>query len=167
MFKVFWNKISFRSIQPGPCYILFWPVHNSPIFPSRSFMTHSLLFCSPVVFTMEALLNPLFVDGDVDRIRTVVSDMHNIFNAIKRAEDALDVQKTSVSFVVFCFFALFTNLWWSNIVQKLHILANLGAKYLIENNISGMSLSHTPTNILLPSSLFRKSNADRKQASVN
>lgn len=58
-----------------------------------------LLFCSPIVFTLEALLNPSFVDGDMNRIGKVVSDLHNTFNAIKRAEDALDVHKTSVSFL--------------------------------------------------------------------
>ncbi|KAJ9566794.1 hypothetical protein OSB04_002760 [Centaurea solstitialis] len=42
-----------------------------------------------------ALLNPSFVDDDTNRICTVVSKLHNIFSAIKRAEDALDVQKTS------------------------------------------------------------------------
>nr|XP_043616578.1 sister chromatid cohesion protein pds5 isoform X2 [Erigeron canadensis] len=104
----------------------------------------SAFFC-PVVYTMETLLNPSFVDGDMNRISTVFSDLHNIFKAIKRAEDALDVQKTS----------------------RLHALANLGSKYLLEKNNCGLSISHHPSNILLPSSLFRKSNVDREQSSRN
>ncbi|KAI7739411.1 hypothetical protein M8C21_010754 [Ambrosia artemisiifolia] len=93
-------------------------------------------FFSPLVFTMDALLNPSFIDGDMNRIHTVVSDLHNIFIAIKRAEDALDVAMTS----------------------RLHVLANLGSKYLAAKN-SGRPVSHSPTNILLPALLYRKSNA--------
>ena len=55
---------------------------------------------------MQALLNPLYVDGDMNRVQTIVSELHSIFNAIKRAEDAHDVQMTAVSFV-FSVVALF------------------------------------------------------------
>ena len=72
-----------------------------------SFSDPPCAFCSPLVFTLKALLNPCFVDDDMNRICTVVPKLHNIFNAIKRAEDAVDVNKTSVSFVVL--FALFVN----------------------------------------------------------
>lgn len=102
----------------------------------------STSFFSPLVFTLQALLNPCFVDGDMNRICTVVPKLHNIFNAIKRAEDALDVQKTS----------------------RLHVLANFGAKYLVETKMSGTLVSHTTTNVLLPSLLYRKSDAERKQS---
>ncbi|MFS7983578.1 putative sister chromatid cohesion protein Pds5 [Helianthus anomalus] len=99
-------------------------------------------FFSPLVFTMDTLLNPSFVDGDMNRIHTVVSELHNIFNAIKMAEDALDVAKTS----------------------RLHVLANFGSKYLVTKN-SGRPVSHTPTNILLPALLYKKSNAKQREVS--
>ncbi|KAI3761075.1 hypothetical protein L1987_51482 [Smallanthus sonchifolius] len=54
-------------------------------------------FFSPIAFTMDALLNSSFVDGDMNRIHSVASDLHNIFNAIKRAEDTVDVEKTTCS----------------------------------------------------------------------
>ncbi|KAF5780412.1 putative sister chromatid cohesion protein Pds5 [Helianthus annuus] len=97
-------------------------------------------FFSPLVFTMDTLLNPSFVDGDMNRIHTVVSELHNIFNAIKMAEDALDVAKTS----------------------RLHVLANFGSKYLVTKN-SGRPVSHTPTNILLPALLYKKGNAKQRE----
>ncbi|MFS7983583.1 hypothetical protein Hanom_Chr11g00976171 [Helianthus anomalus] len=89
---------------------------------------------------MDTLLNPSFVDGDMNRIHTVVSELHNIFNAIKMAEDALDVAKTS----------------------RLHVLANFGSKYLVTKN-SGRPVSHSPTNILLPALLYKKSNAKQRE----
>ncbi|PWA83208.1 ARM repeat superfamily protein [Artemisia annua] len=91
-------------------------------------------FSRPLIFTMQALLNPLYVDGDMNRVQTVVSELHSIFNAIKRAEDAHDVQMTS----------------------RLHVLADFGAKNLVETKSSDISASHGPTKILLPSSLYRK-----------
>ncbi|KAI3767597.1 hypothetical protein L2E82_17844 [Cichorium intybus] len=114
-------------------------------FPSQDSEHDS--FFSPIVFSLEALLNPSFVDGDVDRIGKVVSDLHNIFNAIKRTVDAVDVQKT----------------------PRLHILANFGAKYLVETKTSGMlvTVTHTPTSILLPSLLYKKTDARSKQSARN
>ncbi|GJS02689.1 sister chromatid cohesion protein PDS5 homolog A isoform X1 [Tanacetum coccineum] len=99
-------------------------------------------FFSPLIFTMHALLNPLSVDGDMNRVQTVVSELHSIFNAIKMAEDAHDVQMTS----------------------RLHVLADFGAKNLVETESSDISASHGPTKILLPSLLYRKREPEQREA---
>ena len=54
-------------------------------------------FCSPLVFTLQALVNASFVDGDMDVISAAVSCLQSIFFAIKRAEDAVDAHITPVT----------------------------------------------------------------------
>ncbi|GFY85386.1 hypothetical protein Acr_04g0001240 [Actinidia rufa] len=51
-------------------------------------------FLSPLVFTLQALVNASFVDGDMDVISAAVSCLQSIFFAIKRAEDAVDTRIT-------------------------------------------------------------------------
>ncbi|KAL7603365.1 hypothetical protein Lser_V15G19189 [Lactuca serriola] len=136
------------DVTDDPVCSLMFLIHilaHDTDFPSQEDKYDS--FFSPIVFTLEALLNPSFVDGDMNRIGKVVSDLHNTFNAIKRAEDALDVHKTS----------------------RLHAVAIFGAKYLVETKSSGMSHSHipTPTSILLPSLLYKKSDSNPKQSARN
>ncbi|KAD2805787.1 hypothetical protein E3N88_39164 [Mikania micrantha] len=89
-----------RDATDNPVCAVMFLIHilaHDTDFPSQDFENEDYFgpFFSPIVFTMDALLNPSFVDGDMNRINTVASDLHNIFNAIKRAEDALDVEKTS------------------------------------------------------------------------
>lgn len=98
----FWVNPTLGMFQNVPKTCVGWdlvlPVIQHTHFHILSFLTHTLLFCSPISFTIDALLNPSFVDSDMNRIHSVASDLRNIFNAIKRAEDALDIEKTSVSF---------------------------------------------------------------------
>ncbi|XP_024962740.1 sister chromatid cohesion protein PDS5 homolog A isoform X3 [Cynara cardunculus var. scolymus] len=135
-----------RDAADDPVCTVIFLIHilaHDTEFPSQDseYEEKSGSFFSPLVFTLQALLNPCYVDGDMNRICTVVSKLYNIFKAIKRTEDALDVQKTS----------------------RLHVLANFGAKYLVETKMSGTMVPQTTTSVLLPSLLYRKSDAERKQ----
>ncbi|KAK1422159.1 hypothetical protein QVD17_25081 [Tagetes erecta] len=139
-----------RDATDNPVCAVIFLIHilaHDSDFPSQDSETEESFrsFFSPISFTIDALLNPSFVDGDMNRIHSVASDLRNIFNAIKRAEDALDIEKTS----------------------RLHFLANMGSKYLVEKEINGLSVSHTSTNILLPASLYKKSNAKQRECSGN
>ncbi|XP_057490544.1 sister chromatid cohesion protein PDS5 homolog B-like isoform X5 [Actinidia eriantha] len=98
-------------------------------------------FLSPLVFTLQALVNASFVDGDMDVISAAVSCLQSIFFAIKRAEDAVDAR----------------------ITPKLHNLADFGIAFLNSLNHSAISATHTPGLILLPSSLYRISPADKRE----
>ncbi|XP_076919857.1 sister chromatid cohesion protein PDS5 homolog B-like [Bidens hawaiensis] len=148
--KVARTKTVKRDATDNPVCSVMFLIHilaHDTGFPSQDSENEENFgsFFSPIAFTIDALLNPSFVDGDKDRINAVVSDLHNIFNAIKMAEDAVDVDKTS----------------------RLHVLANLGSKYLVENKNSGMPVSHTPTSILLPALLYRKSTMKLKECARN
>ncbi|KAI3777313.1 hypothetical protein L1987_47113 [Smallanthus sonchifolius] len=91
-----------RDATDNPVCAVIFLIHilaHDSDFPSQDSENEENVgsFFSPIAFTMDALLNSSFVDGDMNRIHSVASDLHNIFNAIKRAEDAVDVEKTSCS----------------------------------------------------------------------
>lgn len=68
--------------------------------------------CSPLFSILKALVNACIVDGDMDLVKDAILYLFCIFRAIKRAEDAVDAQKTPVSIafprmsfsaMIFCF----------------------------------------------------------------
>ncbi|PWA65086.1 hypothetical protein CTI12_AA338110 [Artemisia annua] len=80
--------------------------------------------------------------GDMNRAQTVVSELHSILVVIKRAENTHDVQMTF----------------------RLHVLADFGAKNLVETKSSDISATHGPTKILLRSLLYRKLELEQIEA---
>ncbi|XP_048332268.2 sister chromatid cohesion protein PDS5 homolog B isoform X1 [Ziziphus jujuba] len=90
-------------------------------------------FCSPLFFVLQALLNASNVNGDMEVVKEAVLYLLCIFRAIKKAEDAVDADKT----------------------PKLHMLSDIGFSFVAAVNRSSISSSHAPGQILLPSSLYR------------
>uniref|UniRef100_A0A5B6YQ09 Sister chromatid cohesion protein PDS5 homolog A n=1 Tax=Davidia involucrata TaxID=16924 RepID=A0A5B6YQ09_DAVIN len=134
-----------------PAYIVVFLIHvlaHDSGFPPENCQDGEIYarFCSPLVFTLQALVNATFVDGDMDLINDAGSYLQSIFHAIKRAEDAVDGQTTT----------------------KLHTLAEFGISIINALNHNGISNSHSPGLILLPSSLYRISLAEnREQANLH
>lgn len=64
------------------------------------FFVHS--FGSPLLVTLQALVNDDLVDGDMNVIHTATSYVRGILRAIKMAEDAVDTQVTPVSTPLCC-----------------------------------------------------------------
>lgn len=56
-------------------------------------------FCSPLFWVVQAVLSFSVVSGDMDVINDAVLYLLCIFRAIRRAEDAVDAQRTPVSIV--------------------------------------------------------------------
>lgn len=62
--------------------------------------------CSPLFFVLQALLNASNVNGDMEVVKEAVLYLLCIFRAIKKAEDAVDADKTPVIIFLdgsFCF----------------------------------------------------------------
>lgn len=59
----------------------------------------SSFLCSPLFFALQVLVNASFVDGGMDLDNDAISCIFSIFRAIKRADDAVDAQRTLVSIV--------------------------------------------------------------------
>ncbi|CAK9143955.1 unnamed protein product [Ilex paraguariensis] len=102
-------------------------------------------FCSPLVFALQAVVNASFVGGDMEFVNDAVSYLRGIFHAIKRAEDAVDALTT----------------------PKLHILADFGMSILTALGYSSSSMPRTMGPILLPSSLYKISLAEKREANLN
>lgn len=68
----------------------------------RIVLTFSL-FYSPLFSMLQALVNTSIVNGDVDLVNDTVASLLCIFRAIKRADDAIDAQKTPVSVALYLF----------------------------------------------------------------
>ncbi|XP_062146872.1 sister chromatid cohesion protein PDS5 homolog B isoform X4 [Alnus glutinosa] len=126
------------SITDYPAYIVVFLIYllaHDTGFPHENCQDEELYvqFCSPLFHLLEALVSITIVDGD----RDLVNDAHllllSIFRAIKKAEDVVDAQNT----------------------PKLHILADIGFSFVTSLNHNGVSSSHAPALILLPSSLYR------------
>ncbi|KAG7031692.1 hypothetical protein SDJN02_05733, partial [Cucurbita argyrosperma subsp. argyrosperma] len=83
---------------------------------------------APLLFMLQMLVN-----ADVNVAKDTVLYLHSIFRAIKRVEDAVDIETS----------------------PKLHILADIGLSFVTALNYSGVSLSCAPRQILLPLSLYR------------
>lgn len=125
-------------ITDFPAYIVVFLIHllaHDKEFPLEECQNETLCaqFCSPLFCILQALLDASNVDGDLDVVKDAVLYLLCVFRAIKRAEDAVDVEKT----------------------PKLHLLADIGFFFVTAVNQSGIPTSHTPGHILLPSSLYR------------
>lgn len=129
-------------------------------------------FCSPLAFTLKALVNAKFVDGDQDLVNNVVSNLKSIFNAIKRAEDAVDSQATPVSYYklgissrtdfppVSILIPIFI------VLQKLHMLADFGLSFANTLEKTSAPNSQSPSHVLLPSSLYKNRTSEKRKASL-
>ncbi|KAL2520021.1 ARM repeat superfamily protein [Forsythia ovata] len=121
-----------------PAYIIVFLVHvlaHDTSFPAPDCQDEDVYaqFLSPLVVTLQALVNDNLVDGNMNVIHTATSYIRGILRAIKMAEDAVDTQVT----------------------PKLHLLAEAGISILNSLNCSHGDVPHTPGLILLPSSLYK------------
>ncbi|XP_075075382.1 sister chromatid cohesion protein PDS5 homolog B isoform X11 [Nicotiana tabacum] len=136
-------RINQISTMPGhvtglPVYVVVFLIHilaHDPNFPTADH--HDANFCvqffSPLVFSLQALVDFNCSDGTVDLISKAISYLRSIFHAIKKAEDAVDAQ----------------------ITPKLHVLSDIGISLLDAIGNTRVSRSHIPGLILLPSSLYK------------
>lgn len=69
--------------------------------------TWNLLLCSPLFSVMQALVNSSIVDGNLDLINDAVLYLYSILRAIRKTEDAVDVQMTAVNYFHIFFFCYF------------------------------------------------------------
>lgn len=121
-------------------------------------VTHLDCFCSPLFFVLQALVDVSIVDGDLDLVNEAVLYLSSIFRAIRKAEDAVDAQMTTVKYfqlLLISYIFLYTTLLELNVMQKLHMLAEIGLFTLNSLNHGRISLSQAPRQVLLPSSLYR------------
>ncbi|KAL1833660.1 hypothetical protein ACET3Z_003311 [Daucus carota] len=130
-----------------PVYIVVFLIHvlaHDDLFPLEECRDGEVFaqFCSPLLFTLKALVNAKFVDGDQDFVNNVVSNLKSIFNAIKRAEDAVNSQAT----------------------PKLYMLADFGLSFA--NSLENISTpnSQSPSHVLLPSSLYKICTSKKRKA---
>ncbi|KAI3984094.1 hypothetical protein MKX01_035221 [Papaver californicum] len=102
-------------------------------------------FCSPLVVTLRALVNATFVDCSKNVVYNNLSYLPSIFRAIRKAEDAVDACMT----------------------HKLHILAEIGILILKELSADCTLLSHTLSQIKLPSSFYSRLDPKHDQDNPN
>ncbi|CAA2988300.1 sister chromatid cohesion PDS5 homolog A isoform X2 [Olea europaea subsp. europaea] len=129
-----------------PAYIIVFLVHvlaHDTSFPDPDCQDEDVYaqFLSPLLVTLQALVNDDLVDGDMNVIHTATSYVRGILRAIKMAEDAVDTQVT----------------------PKLRLLAEAGLSILNSLNCSRGDVSHIPGLILLPSSLYRSSPGGKRK----
>ncbi|KAL8110273.1 sister chromatid cohesion protein PDS5 homolog B isoform X1 [Apium graveolens] len=131
-----------------PVYIVVFLIHvlaHDDLFPLEEECENGEVFaqfCSPLAFTLKALVNAKFVDGDQDLVNNVVSNLKSIFNAIKRAEDAVDFQAT----------------------PKLHMLADFGLSFANTLEKTSAPNSQSPSHVLLPSSMYKNRTSEKRKA---
>lgn len=61
-------------------------------------VTHLDCFCSPLFFSLQALVDISIVDGDLDLVNYAVICIFSIFQAIRKTEDAVDSKMTTVKY---------------------------------------------------------------------
>ncbi|KAF5450729.1 hypothetical protein F2P56_031056 [Juglans regia] len=126
------------SVTDYPAYIVVFLIYllaHDTGFPHENCRDEQIYaqFCSPLFNLLEALVNATIVDGDMDLVNDARLLLLSIFRAVKKAEDAADAQNT----------------------PKLHIIADIGFSFVAALNYNGVSSSHAPALVLLPSSLYR------------
>ncbi|KAG8378272.1 hypothetical protein BUALT_Bualt08G0120300 [Buddleja alternifolia] len=131
-----------------PVYLVVFLIHvlaHDAEFPSPDCPDARVYaqFLSPLFVTVQALVNERLVNGDLCFISNASSYLRSIFNAIKKAEDAVDSQMT----------------------PKLHLLAEVGISILNSLNTNNTPVLHTPGLILLPSSLYKSGPSEMREAS--
>ncbi|XP_044511885.1 sister chromatid cohesion protein PDS5 homolog A isoform X2 [Mangifera indica] len=134
------------SITDYPAYVVVFLIHvlaHDKNFLLENFQDEGKIakFFCPLFSILKALVNACIVDGDMDLVKDAILYLFCIFRAIKRAEDAVDAQKT----------------------PNLHVLANIGIAIVNELNHNGMPSSRAPGLILLPSSLYQISVARKSE----
>ncbi|KAK4276740.1 hypothetical protein QN277_014853 [Acacia crassicarpa] len=123
-----------------PAYVVVFLIHvlsRDTGFPSEGCQDEQLFadICSPLYIFMQALVNSSIVGGGQDLVNDAVLYLFSILRAIRKAEDAVDVQMTT----------------------KLHMLADIGIFILNALKHGEISASQAPGQILLPSSLYKMS----------
>ncbi|KAJ8762889.1 hypothetical protein K2173_023018 [Erythroxylum novogranatense] len=123
-----------------PAYIVVFLIHilaHDTDFPPQECHDEQVYaqICSPLFQVIRALLDPNMVNGNVDLINDTALYLLSIFRAVKRADDALDCQRT----------------------PKLQILSEIGISIVNTLHHNGVSMSRAPGMIMLPSSLYKLS----------
>ncbi|KAL0314313.1 UNVERIFIED_CONTAM: Sister chromatid cohesion protein pds5 [Sesamum angustifolium] len=89
-----------------PVYIVVFLIHvlaHATDFPSSECQDEKLYarFLSPLFVTVQALVNEKLFDGNLHLVSNAASFLRSIFNAIKKAEDAVDARMTPVNAYAF------------------------------------------------------------------
>ncbi|XP_010692404.2 sister chromatid cohesion protein PDS5 homolog B isoform X2 [Beta vulgaris subsp. vulgaris] len=126
------------SMTDSPAYIMVFLLHvltHDAGFPHVNSHTekYTAQFCRPLLLLLHVLVSPQFIDQDLDLVKKNFLYLQSIFRAIRRAEDAVDSEKT----------------------PKLHMLAEIGMSVLNFLKHENIDLSHAPGLVLLPSSLYK------------
>ncbi|PIN16167.1 Sister chromatid cohesion complex Cohesin, subunit PDS5 [Handroanthus impetiginosus] len=143
------ETMTMKGTANHPVYIAVFLIHvlaHDSNFPAPDCQDEKVYarFLSPLFVTVQALVNGNLVDGNLHLLSNASSYLRSIFNAIKRAEDAVDVEMT----------------------PKLHLLAEVGISVLDSLNINYMPVPHSPGLILLPSSLFKSGSSEMREGSA-
>ncbi|KAK4429654.1 Sister chromatid cohesion protein pds5 [Sesamum alatum] len=85
-----------------PVYIVVFLIHvlaHATDFPSPDCQDEKIYarLLSPLFVTVQALVNEKLLDGNLHLVSNAASFLRSIFNAIKRAEDAVDARMTPVN----------------------------------------------------------------------
>lgn len=86
-------------------YILRWLYHNACAWAG--------FCCRPLLLLLHVLVSPQFIDQDLDLVKKNFLYLQSIFRAIRRAEDAVDSEKTPVSIWLYSTFLFSLSYgWW-------------------------------------------------------
>ncbi|KAL1121303.1 hypothetical protein V6Z11_D01G223300 [Gossypium hirsutum] len=126
------------SIVDYPAYLVVFLIHllaHDEGFPPEGCQDEAIYaqFCSPLLFFLHTSISSNNVDDDMDIVNVAAFYLYYIFRAIKRAKDAVDVQRT----------------------PRLHFLADVGISGVNSFYQKGISSLPRPEKILLPSSLYK------------
>nr|ACD56616.1 hypothetical protein [Gossypioides kirkii] len=126
------------SIVDYPAYLAVFLIHllaHDDGFPPEGCQDEARYaqFCSPLLFFLHTSISSNNVDDDMDIVNVAAFYLYYIFRAIKRAKDAVDVQRT----------------------PRLHFLADVGISGVNSFYQKGISSLPRPEKILLPSSLYK------------
>ncbi|XP_020260052.1 sister chromatid cohesion protein PDS5 homolog A isoform X2 [Asparagus officinalis] len=129
-----------------PEYITVFLLHvlaHDKSFPSENCQDEDAYaeFCSPLIVVLRALVHLDSVDRNKIDSSNTLSFLLGIFRAIKKAEDAVDVE----------------------ITPKLHTLSDIGSFIVKVLSQRSKPLSTTPRVVLLPSSLYKVSRDTRNR----
>ncbi|TYH32002.1 hypothetical protein ES288_A01G216800v1 [Gossypium darwinii] len=126
------------SIVDYPAYLVVFLIHllaHDEGFPPEGCQDEAIYaqFCSPLLLFLHTSISSNNVDDDMDIVNVAAFYLYYIFRAIKRAKDAIDVQRT----------------------PRLHFLADVGISGVNSFYQKGISSLPRPEMILLPSSLYK------------
>ncbi|KAK8370983.1 hypothetical protein V6Z12_A01G214000 [Gossypium hirsutum] len=126
------------SIVDYPAYLVVFLIHllaHDEGFPPEGCQDEAIYaqFCSPLLLFLHTSISSNNVDDDMDIVNVAAFYLYYIFRAIKRAKDAIDVQRT----------------------PRLHFLADVGISGVNSFYQKGISSLPRPEKILLPSSLYK------------